>query len=204
MAQVLVVATANPHKIDEIRAILTESMPGQALPELRPLRDFTDFEPVEDGRTFKENSLIKARAARDATGLPALADDSGLVVDVMGAAPGIFSARWAGQHGDDRANRELLLAQMRDVPAAQRTAAFIAAVSLALPNGEEYVVEGRMLGAIAGAEAGNGGFGYDPIFVPAGHSRTTAEMSPTEKNDLSHRGAALRKIVPHLQRALRA
>lgn len=198
----LVVATGNPHKVEEIRSILTPYFSEAILADIAPLGQFTREEPVEDGVTFEANSLIKARAACRLTGLPALADDSGIAVDVLGGAPGVFSARWCGHHGDDRANRELLLAQLADVPDQHRGCAFVACVTLVLPDGREFATEGRVKGHLARQSSGSGGFGYDPIFVPDGFSVTTAQLSPAEKNALSHRGQAVRLMVEHLQELL--
>jgi XTP/dITP diphosphohydrolase len=133
-----------------------------------------------------------------ATALPALADDSGLTVDALSGMPGVFSGRWAGTHGDDAANLRLLLGQIRDVPDAHRGAAFVCVAALVLPDGTEVVAEGRVAGRVVRQPRGSGGFGYDPIFVPDGDTRTTAEMSAAEKNAISHRGRAFRAIAPHL------
>ena len=148
--------------------------------------------------TFAQNALIKARAVCEATGLPAIADDSGIAVDVMGGAPGIFSALWSGVHGADAANLALLLAQLEDIPDEHRGAAFVCAAALVLPDGTEVVREGRMEGRIARAAAGAGGFGYDPIFVPEGFDVTTAELTAAQKNAISHRAKAFTAIAPEL------
>ncbi|GAB2923774.1 RdgB/HAM1 family non-canonical purine NTP pyrophosphatase [Streptomyces mayteni] len=192
----LVLATRNAHKVTELRAILgaagvdTELVGADAFPDLPDVK--------ETGVTFAENSLLKARALAAATGLPAVADDSGLCVDVLGGAPGIFSARWAGRHGDDRANLELLLAQLADVPDQHRGAHFACAAALVLPDGTERVAEGRLRGTLRYAPAGAGGFGYDPILQPDGETRTCAELSPAEKNAISHRGRAFRALAAEL------
>ncbi|WP_059012377.1 RdgB/HAM1 family non-canonical purine NTP pyrophosphatase [Streptomyces specialis] len=192
--QRLVLATRNAHKVTELRAILAESVAGvelvgaDAFPEVPDVR--------ETGVTFAENALLKAHALARATGLPAVADDSGLCVDVLGGAPGIFSARWAGKHGDDRANLELLLAQLADVPEPYRAAHFACAAVLALPDGTERVAEGQLRGTLRYAPAGEGGFGYDPILQPDGETRTCAELTPDEKNAISHRGQAFRALAP--------
>jgi non-canonical purine NTP pyrophosphatase, rdgB/HAM1 family len=186
----IVVATGNAHKIEEFRAIL-----GDEARELVPLSDFDAPEPVEDGDTFTANALIKARCAMQATGLPALADDSGITVDILGGAPGIFSARWCGHHGDDAANRDLLLAQLSDVPDEHRACAFICAIALVLPDGTEAVTTGRLGGTLTHESRGTGGFGYDPIFVPNGYTQTTAEMSAEDKNAISHRSIALHQML---------
>jgi XTP/dITP diphosphohydrolase len=200
----LVLATHNPGKLSELRAILAAE-PGLDLgPEaIVSARDVGAPEPVEDGVTFAENALIKARALAAATGLPAVADDSGLAVDVLGGAPGIFSARWAGRHGDDRANLELLLAQLGDVPAAHRAAGFVCAAALVTPEGSEEVRTGEMRGTLLTAPRGDGGFGYDPILQPDGEARSSAELSPAEKNAISHRGKAFRELAPAIAAVLR-
>jgi XTP/dITP diphosphohydrolase len=137
------------------------------------------------------------------TGLPAVADDSGLEVDALGGMPGVLSARWAGRHGDDRANLELVLGQLADVPDERRGARFVCAAAYALPDGREEVVEGTVRGVLLRAPRGTGGFGYDPLFVPAGSDRTTAEMTAEEKDAISHRGEAFRALAPRLVAALR-
>ncbi|MFG2823422.1 RdgB/HAM1 family non-canonical purine NTP pyrophosphatase [Kitasatospora sp. NPDC048365] len=190
----LVLATRNKHKVAELRDILgaagldVELVGADAYPEIPDV--------PETGVTFAENALLKAHALARATGLPAVADDSGLCVDVLGGAPGIFSARWAGKHGDDRANLELLLAQLSDIGPEHRAAHFACAAALALPDGTERVVEGRLLGTLRTAPAGDGGFGYDPVLQPLGETRTCAELTPAEKNAISHRGQAFRALAP--------
>jgi len=191
----LVFASHNAHKRDEVWAILEPLLPGWASADLASARDFDVPPPVEDGVTFADNALVKARAVCRATGLPAVADDSGLAVDVMGGAPGIFSALWSGAHGADERNLRLLLAQLIDIPDAHRGAAFVCAAALVTPDGREVVREGRMEGAIAAEPAGAGGFGYDPIFVPHGHQVTAAELTAAQKNAISHRGQAFRAIA---------
>ena len=168
-------------------------------------------EPVEDGLSFADNALLKARALSMATGLPAVADDSGLCVDVLGGAPGIFSARWCGRHGDDAANLRLLLDQIADVSDPHRTARFTCAAVLVAPGqAGPTVVERSMEGRLARSPRGEGGFGYDPVFVPVqedapgGGGRTTAQMSPAEKNAISHRGRAFRALAPALVELLTA
>ena len=191
----LVLATQNAHKVGELQEILTAAgvdVELVALPSDAP-------HVVEDELTFAGNAAKKARSAAAATGLPAVADDSGLCVDALNGMPGIFSARWAGSHGDDAANLRLLLDQVGDVPDEHRGASFVCAAALALPSGEERVVEGRMLGRIVREPRGSGGFGYDPIFVADGLDVTTAEMSPEDKNAISHRGNAFRALVPVLR-----
>jgi XTP/dITP diphosphohydrolase len=152
----------------------------------------------ETGSTFEENSLLKARYTSEATGLPAIADDSGLCVDALNGDPGIYSARWAGTHGDDRANLEKVLEQLKDVPDEKRTAYFICVATLVLPDGRQQVSEGRFEGHILHAPVGNNGFGYDPIFQPLGMSISSAQMGPEEKDLVSHRGKSLRSLAPHV------
>ena len=187
----VVLATRNQHKIRELARILA--------PYDVELVDWPDLPDVaETGTTFAENALLKARAIASLTGLVAVADDSGLTVDALNGMPGVLSARWAGRHGDDAANLGLVLAQLADVPDERRTAAFVCAAAAVSPSGAELVVEGRVDGVLLHAARGDGGFGYDPIFVPAGESRTTAEMSADEKDALSHRGKAFRALAPRL------
>ncbi|MDF9813438.1 RdgB/HAM1 family non-canonical purine NTP pyrophosphatase [Streptomyces sp. SPB162] len=192
--QRLVLATRNAHKVTELRAILADTglavdlVGADAYPEIPDVK--------ETGVTFAENALLKAHALAQATGLPAVADDSGLCVDVLGGAPGIFSARWAGTHGDDAANLALLLAQLSDIADPHRAAHFACAAALALPDGTERVVEGRLPGTLRHTPAGTGGFGYDPILQPDGDTRTCAELTPSEKNAISHRGVAFRELAP--------
>ena len=193
MTQRIVLATRNDHKVGELRGILADIL-GELDLEIVGLSEFPDApDVIEDGVTFAENATLKARAAAVATGLPALADDSGLAVDVLGGAPGIFSARWAGRHGDDRANYELLLAQMSDVRDEHRGAGFVCAAVLVLPDGRVLVEEGQFRGTLARAPQGTNGFGYDPILLLA-DGRTAAELSPEEKNAMSHRGNAFRAL----------
>lgn len=209
----LVLATHNRGKLAELRAILREQPGLDALPDEAVVTagDLGAPEPVEDGVTFAENALIKARALAAASGLPAVADDSGLSVDVLGGAPGIFSARWSGRHGDDVANLELLLAQLADVRAEHRGAAFVCAAALVTPDGREEVCLGEMPGVLTTAPRGTNGFGYDPIHVPAEQppaadgtpgTRTSAELDPAEKNAISHRGKAFRTLAEAVAAAL--
>lgn len=190
----LILATRNAGKITELHAILADAglahdlVGADAYPEIPDVK--------ETGVTFAENALLKAHALAQATGHPAVADDSGLCVDVLGGAPGIFSARWSGTHGDDRANLDLLLAQLGDIDTPHRTAYFACAAALALPDGTERVVEGRLTGTLRRVPAGTYGFGYDPVLVPDGETRTCAELTPAEKNAISHRGKAFRALVP--------
>lgn len=189
----VVLATHNAHKALEFQQIL-----GDAVPGLEIVR-YDGPEPVEDGSTFAQNALIKARAAAEHTGLPALADDSGICVDVMGGSPGIFSARWAGHHGDAEANLQLLLDQLSDMPDGARAAHFTATLALVVPGEEPTLVEGIWPGRIARHAAGEHGHGYDPIFVPEGHEATAAELGPDVKNRESHRARAFTAIVPALR-----
>ncbi|NJQ01826.1 RdgB/HAM1 family non-canonical purine NTP pyrophosphatase [Streptomyces zingiberis] len=196
----LILATRNAHKVTELRAILAaegldvELVGADAYPEVPDVK--------ETGVTFAENALLKAHALARATGHPAVADDSGLCVDVLGGAPGIFSARWAGRHGDDAANLDLLLAQLADIADGHRGAHFACAAALALPDGTERVVEGQLTGTLRHAPAGAGGFGYDPILQPDGETRTCAELTADEKNAISHRGKAFRALAPQVRELL--
>ena len=197
MSHKLVLATRNQGKIVEFRRILDGLAPGAI--ELIGVDQFPDLVDVEEtGSTFEENSLLKARYTCQATGLPAIADDSGLCVDALNGDPGIFSARWAGSHGNDQANLEKVLAQLKDVPNEKRTAHFMCVASLVLPDGREQVSEGRFEGHILHAPVGENGFGYDPIFQPLGLSISSAQMSAEEKDLVSHRGKSLRAIAPHV------
>lgn len=192
-------ATHNQGKLAELRAILA----SVAAPhEIVSADDLGVPDVVEDGLTFAENALLKARAVAEHTGLIALADDSGLAVDVLGGAPGIFSARWAGHHGDDDANIDLLLAQLSDIPPEHRQAAFVCAAAMVTPAGQETVEHGHLRGTLLTARKGTGGFGYDPVLRPDGYEISTAEMSADEKNEISHRGLAFRALIPHIRRAL--
>lgn len=192
----MVLATRNQHKVAEIGRILADE--GAAV-ELVPVSEFSEVQDVvESGLTFTENALLKARSVAGATGLPALADDSGIAVAAMNGMPGVFSARWAGNHGDDQANLMLLLDQLGDVPDDRLDAAFVSVAALALPDGREYVEEGTVSGRLVRRPRGTNGFGYDPIFVPDGHTRTTAELDSAEKDAISHRGRAFRAIAPHV------
>lgn len=198
----LALATHNAHKVDEIWAILAPLVPGLARDDVASAAELGAPTPVEDGVTFEQNALIKARALAASTGLPAIADDSGLAVDVMGGAPGIFSALWSGRHGADAENLELLVAQMADIPAPHRGAAFVCAAVLVKPDGTEVVERGTMPGRLAAAASGTHGFGYDPIFIAEGETVTNAELTPARKNEISHRAAAFRALAPHVQAAL--
>lgn len=196
----MLVASRNAKKLAELRRVLDAA--GVSGLELLSLDDVPAFdEAPETGATFEDNALAKARDAFIATGIPAVADDSGLAVDALNGMPGVLSARWAGRHGDDSANLELLLGQLGDVPDERRGAAFVSACALVYGagDGQEVVVRGEWCGVIARAPRGDGGFGYDPIFVPAGSDRTAAELSPAEKDTASHRGRALALLVPALR-----
>jgi XTP/dITP diphosphohydrolase len=191
----VLIATRNRKKLVELQRIV-----GATGVDLLTQDDVADYpEPVESGATFADNALIKAREGARRTGLPTVADDSGLCVDALYGAPGVFSARWAGRHGDDRANLELLLAQISDVPDERRGAAFVCAAVLVVPGPDgvatERVEHGNLPGALLRAPRGTGGFGYDPILVPSGHHRSCAELSPAEKDAISHRGQAFRALT---------
>jgi XTP/dITP diphosphohydrolase len=190
----LFLATRNDGKLAEMRRILDAGVEVVGLDAVAPYD-----EPVEDRPTFEGNALLKARAGLAATGLPSVADDSGLCVDALNGMPGVLSARWAGSHGDDGANLRLVLDQLSAVPDELRGASFVCAAALALPTGEEHVVEGRLVGSLVHEPRGSGGFGYDPVFVPEADTRTTAEMSAAEKNAISHRGNAFRALAPAIR-----
>jgi XTP/dITP diphosphohydrolase len=190
----LVLATANQHKLLELTRILEA---GRVEVELAGLSDFPGApEVAETGATFDENALLKARAIAEFTGLPAVADDSGLCVDALNGMPGVLSARWSGRHGDDEANLRLVLGQLSDVPDERRGAQFVCSAALVLPLGKEHVSEGTVYGRLIREPRGTNGFGYDPIFVPDGSEMTTAEMDPAAKDAISHRGRALRALAP--------
>ena len=189
----VVLATRNAHKVAELNRILAHTgFTG----ELVGLDEFPDApEVAETGRTFADNALLKARAIAAHTQLPAVSDDSGLTVHALNGMPGILSARWAGKHGEDDANLELVLGQLADV--AERGAAFICVAALVLPGGGgEWTATGVLAGTLTRARRGGNGFGYDPIFVPEGLDTTTAELAPAEKDAISHRGRAFRSIAP--------
>jgi len=193
----LLVASRNAKKLGELRRVLeAEGIVGIEPVGLDEVPEFPE-EP-EDGATFAENALIKARSGAAATGLPCLADDSGLAVDALNGMPGVLSARWAGRHGDDAANNALLLAQMADVPDERRHAAFVSVCALVTPDGKGHVAEGRWEGTLLREPVGDNGFGYDPLFRPADDvaaGRSSAQLTPGEKNALSHRGRALAQLV---------
>lgn len=197
MPSKLLLATRNKGKITEFRRILDAVAPGEI--ELVGLDEFPELhDVVEDGATFQENALKKAREMSRATGIPAIADDSGLCVDALGGDPGIYSARWAGSHGDDVANTAKVLDQLRDIPDAQRGAHFTCVAALYLPDGRSHCEEAHFDGWILHAPVGNQGFGYDPIFRPDGYDLSSAQMSAEEKDAISHRGKSLRAIAPHV------
>ncbi|WP_040568401.1 RdgB/HAM1 family non-canonical purine NTP pyrophosphatase [Microbacterium algeriense] len=192
----VVLATHNPHKVAEFQQIIARTRP-----DLEVI-GYDGPEPVEDGVTFAENALLKARAAAAHTGLAALADDSGICVDVLGGSPGVFSAYWAGQKKDATANLELLLDQLRDIADSHRTAHFTSTIALVFPDGREEVVEGLWPGRLAHAASGSGGFGYDPIFLPDGQPdgevRSVGEFTAEEKQAQSHRARAFAALIPLL------
>lgn len=223
-------ATSNRHKVEELAAIFADHWPDFDPQRVATNADFPGPDPVEDAPTFAGNALIKARSLAQRSGLITVADDSGLCVDIMGGAPGIFSARWCGHHGDSAANLQLLLAQLSDVPATYRGARFACAAALVVPGKlagggaapggtrpdnpaattestvpgceQEIVCEGELVGSLLTAPVGDGGFGYDPIFVPTGYEVTTAQMSAAQKNAISHRARAFTALLPHLRAAL--
>ena len=200
MAAQVVLATKNRHKLDELHRILMGAGLDVELLGIDAFPDLPDIPETES--SFAGNALLKAREIARITGLPAIADDSGLCVDALNGMPGIFSARWSGRHGDDAANLALLLGQLADVPDRRRTAAFHCAAAIALPDGTERVVEGTIEGVIIREPRGTNGFGYDPIFVPLGRTVTTAEMASEEKDAISHRGRALEALAPVVRELL--
>lgn len=187
----LVFGSGNQHKVSEVASIM-----GQSLPELE-IVGFSGAEPIEDGISFLENALIKARNAFVLTATPSFADDSGLCIEVMGGAPGIFSARWSGQKSDS-VNRDLILTQMQDVKTEHRAASFVATIALVDETGE-YSFTGVWSGRVATAATGNAGFGYDPIFIPEGFEVSAAELDPEVKNSMSHRAMALAQLASFLK-----
>jgi len=187
----LVFATGNAHKAAEAQEILRGRMPGIEV------LTFSGESPVESGTSFLDNALIKARAAHEATGKPAFADDSGISVEVMGGAPGIFSAIWSGTR-EDKTNRNLLLAQLADIPDADRAAAFVCTVAL-VSGTTEVSFTGIWSGSIAREAAGEGGFGYDPVFIPEGLEVTAAQLDPEVKNSMSHRFLAMQQMAEYLE-----
>lgn len=198
----LLVASRNRKKLAELRRVLDAA--GISGLQLLSLDDVPAYdEAPETGATFEENAIAKARDGFAATGLPTLADDSGLEVAALNGMPGVLSARWAGGHGDDAANYSLLLAQLRDVPDERRGAAFVSACALVTGADRQTVVRGEWPGAIAREPLGDGGFGYDPVFLPDGETRSAAQLSPAEKDAASHRARALGLLVPALRELLR-
>jgi XTP/dITP diphosphohydrolase len=194
MSDVLL-ASRNPKKLLEMRRIVAAHVPGL---RVLGLDDVAAYDEVpESGATFADNALIKAREGFAHTGLPTVADDSGLTVDALNGMPGVLSARWSGRHGDDAANLQLVLGQLADTPDDRLGAAFVCAVALVSSHGE-VVVDGRMPGRLIREPRGTNGFGYDPIFVPSGYAVTSAELPSEEKDAISHRGQALRALVPHV------
>jgi XTP/dITP diphosphohydrolase len=195
-AERVVLATRNPHKVTELSRILVTTGVDVSLVGLDAYPQMPEV--AETGLTFADNALLKARAVAAFTGLPAVADDSGLCVDALHGMPGIFSARWSGGHGDDKANLDLLLAQLSDL--SERGAQFVCVAALALPGGSaerrEWTVTGVLAGSLTRERRGTGGFGYDPVFLPTGSSVTTAQLSPEGKDAISHRGRALRALAP--------
>jgi XTP/dITP diphosphohydrolase len=210
-ADTVVLATRNAAKLRELARILgaedSASRDGGEQIRLAGLDEFPGAPDVpETGATFEENALLKARAIADYTGLPAVADDSGLCVDALNGMPGVLSARWAGRHGDDKANLELVLAQVADVPDTRLGAQFVCAAALVVPASaaREWVVTGQVEGRLIRAPRGSGGFGYDPIFLPDGFGETTAEMTAEAKDAISHRGRAFRALTPFITAACHA
>jgi XTP/dITP diphosphohydrolase len=195
----LVLASRNAGKLEELRRMLGSGYTLVGLPESAP-------DVAETGATFEENALLKANAAVAETGLAAVADDSGLTVDALNGMPGVLSARWSGLPSADPtrdvANLQLVLAQLRETPPERRGAGFVCAAAVAFPDGREFVVRGEMRGSLLEAPRGDGGFGYDPIFVPDGGTKTTAELAPAEKDAISHRGRAFRALVAKLPELL--
>ncbi len=189
----LVLATSNKHKVAEILSIFTDANIQINLVTLDQIENPPSVE--EDAPTFAGNALKKARELSRYCKIPAIADDSGLVVDALEGQPGVLSARWAGVHGDDQANLNLVLDQMKDVEAELRMAKFVCAAAMALPDGREFVTAGEIEGSLTLSPRGKNGFGYDSIFVPTGYEITTAEMDPQLKNSISHRAVAFRKLA---------
>jgi len=195
----LLVASRNVKKLAELRRILNAArVTGITLVGLDEVAPFA--EAPETAATFEGNALAKASDGAAATGMACVADDSGLEVDALHGMPGVLSARWSGTHGDDAANTALLLAQLSDVPEDRRGAAFVSASALVVPGGEETVVRGEWRGRIARTGRGDNGFGYDPVFIPDGSARSSAELTPAEKDALSHRARALQQLLPALNR----
>jgi XTP/dITP diphosphohydrolase len=198
----LLLATRNQGKLAELRRLLESAVPGVEVIGLGDVEEYP--EAPETGATFADNALLKAREAARYTGLPAVADDSGLTVDALNGMPGVLSARWSGRHGDDDANTALLLGQLADVPDERRGAAFVCAAALVTPDGTERVLEREWRGRVVGEKRGSNGFGYDPVFVPEGLDVTSAELEPADKDARSHRGQAFTALVPVIAEVLGA
>ena len=196
----LLLATRNAGKLAELQRLLAGAVPGVQVVGLRDVPEYP--EAPETGATFTENALLKAREAVRHTGLPAVADDSGLTVDALNGMPGIFSARWSGRHGDDAANTALLLGQLADVPDERRGGAFVCAAALVTPEGVEQVLRAEWRGTVLREGRGTNGFGYDPVFLPDGLDRSAAELAPAEKDVLSHRGQAFAALLPVIGQVL--
>jgi XTP/dITP diphosphohydrolase len=195
MADTILLASRNPKKLAELRRIMAARLPHI---EVIGLQDVDAYPEIpETGRTFADNALLKAREGHRRTGLPTVADDSGLTVDALNGMPGIFSARWSGRHGDDEANLRLVLGQLADVPDERLTAAFVAAVAY-IDDAGEIITEGWMRGRLVRDPRGSNGFGYDPIFMPDGYQVTSAELDSARKDAISHRGGALRALADRL------
>ncbi len=199
----VVLATHNVKKLRELQRILAEEIAGFDERTVVSAAQIELPDVVEGGTSFAANALLKACAAASATGLLAVADDSGLAVDILGGSPGIFSARWSGRHGDDEANNDLLLAQLFDIAAEHRSAQFVCAAALVAPAaGIQKVEEGIMRGRLLDERRGQGGFGYDPLFLPDGEELTAAELTPEAKDAISHRGKAFRALAPTIAQLL--
>jgi len=194
MSDHLLLATRNPGKLAELQRLLESAVPGVAVVGLRDVPEYP--EAPETGATFAENALLKAREAVRYTGLPAVADDSGLTVDALNGMPGVLSARWSGRHGDDAANTALLLGQLADVPDERRGGAFVCAAAIVTPDGAERVLERSWRGQVVREPRGTNGFGYDPVFLPDGLERTAAELTAAEQDARRHRGQAFAALVP--------
>ncbi len=200
MSTRLLLATRNTGKLAELRRLLESAVPGVDVVGLADVDDYP--EAPETGATFADNALLKAREAVRYTGLPAIADDSGLAVDALNGMPGVLSARWSGRHGDDDGNTALLLGQIADVPDERRGAGFVCAAALVTPDGTEHVLERQWRGRVIREKRGTNGFGYDPVFVPEGLDVTSAELAPAEKDARSHRGQAFAALVPVIAEVL--
>jgi XTP/dITP diphosphohydrolase len=200
MSTRLLLATRNAGKLAELQRLLSAAVPGVAVIGLRDVPEYP--EAPETGATFEDNALLKAREAVRYTGLPAVADDSGLAVDALNGMPGVLSARWSGRHGDDPANTALLLGQIADVPDERRGGAFVCAAALVTPDGEEHVLRAEWRGAVVREPRGTNGFGYDPVFRPDGLDLTAAELDPAEKDARSHRGQAFTALIPVIGQVL--